>query len=266
MATNITFNGYSLQSSTIITSDIQHENLVQKKLNIQKFSDLEGGKFFRPAFDVKLITIKGTIVGTSASDLENTLDTFKKNLNYSEKNLDIEYAGGTRRYIATCSRMTFDRKYYTITNIDFELEFTVCNPPFGTNTDTTTLEQLAQTFSSASTSTGSIDGTPTWSGTFRPYPKIKITFNSCNGIRTVRFINNDEDGNWTGTYIDGYKFYDGDVLVIDTKEGSVEVNGVAIDFTMGFPRFSLANNRYSLKIIGNSYNVDLKIIYYPLWI
>lgn len=264
--TNITFNNFSLQSSSIITSGIQHEDLQQKSLNIQKFADIEGGRLIFPDFNVKTISLKGIIKGTSKADLEDKVDTFKKNINKSEKNLDIEYSTGTRRFICTCSKIAFDRSYYTIDVIPFEVDFTVSDPPFGTNLDTSTLENLGKTMTSASTTTGEIDGTPDFSGTFRPNPIIQITLNSCNGIRYVRFINQDEDGNTTGTYVDDYKWQDNDILVIDTKEGTVQVNGIDVDFTSGFPRFSLSNNRYSLLIAGNSYNVDLKIIYYPLWI
>ena len=263
---NITFNGYSLQSSSITTSSIQHENLAQKRLNIQKFADLEGGRMIKPEFDIKTKTIGGMIQGTSQSDLENNIDTFKKNLNYSEKNLDIEYGNGTRRYICTCSKISFDRKYYTIDAIDFELEFTVSDPPLGISLDTSTLESLGNTFSSATTATGEIDGFPVYGGTFRPNPIIKITFNSCNGIKFVRFLNTDENNVTTGTYIESYKWQDGDILIIDTKQGTVEVNGEVVDFFMGFPRFTLTNNEYTLFIAGKSYNVDLKIIYYSLWL
>lgn len=262
---NISFNGYDLQSSTVITSELQHENLSQKRLNIQKFSTMEGGRLIQPDFDIKIITLKGIIKGTSQANLEGLIDTFKKNINYTEKNLDIEYSGGTRRYIATCSKMLFDRKFYTVDMIDFELEFTISNPPFGTNIDTTTIEDLANTHSSVTTTTGTIDGTPDFAGTFRPNPIIKITLNTCNGIRKIYFCNTDEDEVLTNCYIENYKFYDGDIILINTTEGTVTVNGINIDFS-GFPKFSLLDNRYELKITGNSYNVDLKFIYYPLWL
>lgn len=263
---SVTFGSLSLQSSTIVTSEIQHENVVQKRLNVQKFADREGGRLIRPDFDVKLITVSGHIKGTSQSNLEDTLDTFKKNLNKSEQNLDVEYNGGTRRYVATCSRISFARRHYTIDYIEWEAEFTVSNPPLGKNVDTSTLEYLARTNTFASTLTGEHEGTPDYSGTFRPHPKVKITFTSANGIRRVVFRNTDENGFMTFTEIRGHKFYDGDVLIIDTDEGTVQVNGEDVDFSGGFPRFSLTNNRYLLKIIGKSYNADLKFVYYPLWL
>lgn len=262
----ITFNNYSLQSSTVITSEIQHENFVQKRLNIQKFAQKEGGRLVSPEFDVKTISMRGTIKGTSQSNLESTIDTFKKNLNASEKNLDIDYSGGTRRYIATCSKILIDRKRYTVDMVDFELEFMVNNPPFGTNLDTNTLEDLANTGSSAATVTGEIDGYADFSGTFRPNPIVKITFNSVTGVNNIRLLVTNGDGYLSGTYIENHKFYNGDVLIIDTKEGTVQINGTDVDFIVGFPRFTLNNNSYTLKVIGNSYNIDLKIIYYQLWL
>lgn len=263
---NVTFNSVSLQSSTIITGEIQHENIQQKRLNIQKFAYREGGNLIRPEFDVKTITLSGIIKGSSQSDLENAIDTLKKNLNVVDKNLDVEYANGTRRYIATCSKLSFDRKHYTVNIIDWKAEFTASNPPFGTSLDTSTIEDLSNTNTFAATLTGTHDGYADYSGTFRPFPTIKLTFSAVNGIREVRFENTNEDGLFSIIRIKDYKFYDGDVLTINTREGTVQVNGVDVDFIGGIPVFTLNNNSYRLKVIGKSYTVDLKVIYYSLWI
>lgn len=266
MAIALSFDGTSLQSSSIITGSIQHENISQKRLNIQKFADKEGGNLIRPDFDVKIITIEGVVKGSSQSNLESSVDNLKKLLNGQEKNLDIEYAGGTRRYIATCSRMEFKRYHYTIDVIDFQAEFSISNPPLGKAIDTATLSDLANTNSYAATATGEHDGYADYGGTFRPKPIIKITFTSANGIRKVIFRNTDGIGFLSATQILNHKFYDGDILLIDTNEGTVQVNGTDVEFSLGIPSFSLSNNVYRLKIVGKAYNVDLKFIYYKLWL
>jgi len=263
---SITFNNFSLQSSSVITSEIQHENVVQKRLNIQKFAEKEGGAFIRPDFDIKIITLKGIIKGTSQSDLETNIDSFKKNINSSQKNLDIEYLSGTRRYIATCSKMLFEREHYSIDVISWELEFMVCNPALGTNIDTSTLEALSNANTFAGTLTGEHDGYLDFSGTFRPNPIIKLTFNSCNGIQKLQFRNTNGDGLFSLIEIKNYKFENGDIILIDTGEGTVTVNGEEIEFSTGFPNFTVNNNTYTLRIVGISYNADLKVIYYPLWL
>jgi len=66
----VSFSGTSLQTGNIICSGIQHEDVAQKNLNVQKFALREGGKFTSVSFDVKRITLSGYIKGTSQADLE----------------------------------------------------------------------------------------------------------------------------------------------------------------------------------------------------
>lgn len=265
--TSITYNGTSLSSGTNIgVSDIQHENPTQKRLNIQRFALREGGRFVQADFDVKIITLSGYLKDTTAALLEQRIDNFKKLMNSNEKNLDIAYQGSTRRFICTPTRVTFSRKPYTINYIEWQVEFTVSNPPMGTNLDTTTIEDLSNTNTFAHTLTGQHDGYCDFSGTFRPRPIIQITFNTCNGIRFIRFTNTREDGFITRTTIRDQKFYNGDVVEIDIEAGEVRLNGDVIEYSEGLPSFSLSNNHYVLKVVGISYNVDVKTVYYPLWV
>lgn len=266
MATNITYDGYDLQTANIVVRDIEHESNSHKEINLQRFAEREGGKIFNVGFNVKIIRISGTLIGSSKADLEGKIDTLKKYLNKNEKNLDIDYSTGTRRYKATCSSVKFDRKYHSINTILFEAEFVVNDPPFGIGLDTTTLEDLGNTGSSATTVTLENIGTADFGGTIRPFPKIKITLTACNGIRHLVFSNTNEDGYYTRTVIEGQKFYNGDIVIIDTEEGIVTLNGNEIEYRDGMPKFSLANNRYNLEIIGLSYTIDIKIIYYDTWL
>lgn len=262
----ITFGGTSLQTGNIICSGIQHEDIGQKSLNIQKFALREGGKFVSANFDVKKITLTGHIKGTSQANLESRIDDFKKLLNKKEKDLDVEYNSGTRRYKATMTQLTFDRKHYTIDYINWEAVFTVSNPPLGKSIDTSTLEDLSNSASAATTTTGLVDGFADYSGTFRPRPIVKITFNTVNGFRRLDFNTTDEDGYLSRTRVQDQKLYNGDVITIDVERSEVALNGTPIDYIYGLPHFSLTGNVYDLKILAKAFNVDLKIIYTPFWL
>jgi len=264
---NITFDGASLQSSTISIRELSHENIGSKMLNVQKFADRGGGKLGHIGFDVKKIKVSGTIKATTRALLDSAIDDLKRLLNKREKNLDIEYTSGIRRYIATCSSLSFERNYYTIDAIDWEGEFTINDPAFGTDLDTTTLEFLGLSGSSGGgTLTLESSNIADYTGTIRPYPKVKITINSCLGISRINFENKDEDGFFSRTRLESIKFQDGDIIIIDTENGSVKHNGIDVEFYDGFPKFSLTHNSWTLKIIGESYNVDVKLIYYSLWL
>ena len=82
MRTNITFDSFDIQDATNYSvKEISHEGLLGKALNIQKFSIADGGRLTSVDFDVRTITIVGTIRGSSKSDLETKIDTFKKYTN-----------------------------------------------------------------------------------------------------------------------------------------------------------------------------------------
>lgn len=262
----VDFGGTSLQTGNVICSGIQHEDVAQKSLNIQKFGLREGGKFTSVSFDIKKITLSGHIKGTSQSDLEQRVDDFKKLLNKNEKNLDIEYRTGIRRYKATMTQLVFDRKFWNIDYLPWEATFTISNPPLGKSIDTSTIEDLANTASAAVTTTGLSEGFIDYTGTFRPRPIIKITFNTINGFRRLDFDNTNEDGYFSRTRVQGIKMYNGDIVTIDIERSEVAKNGTPVDFVYGFPDFTLTGNEYTLKVLAISYNVDLKIIYTPLWL
>lgn len=262
----VSFAGTSLQTSNIVCTGIQHENVAQKSINVQKFALREGGKFTSVSFDVKRITLAGYIKGSSQSDLEGRTDDFKKLLNRLEQDLDIEYRGGIRRFKATMTSLLFDRQHWNLDYLPWEATFTISNPPLGKSIDTSTIEDLANTASGAVTATGEYDGYADYTGTFRPRPIIKITFNSVNGFRQMDFENVDDDGYFNRTRIQGVKLYDGDVITIDIERSEVALNGTPVDFMFGFPHFTLTGNTYKLRIVAQDYNADLKIIYTPLWL
>ncbi len=266
--TNITYNNLSLQGANIITSEIQHEDASHIRLNFQKFGTGEGSNlgFWSTGFDVKRITLKGIIKGSSKSDLEDRVDDFKRSLQSYEKNLDIDYVNGSRRYVCSCSSIKFSRNFYTIDVMGWEAEFIVSNPPFGIDLDTSTLEYLGLTNTAVSTTTIETLEYPVFGGTVRPKPTVNLTINSCNGVRSIRFMNTRDDGYLTSTVINNHKFYDGDIITINTKDGEVQVNGTDVEFRDGLPNFSLNANKLNLRVVATSYNIDVKLIYYKYWI
>lgn len=263
---NISYGSLDLNDGTIVTTDIQHEDIANKSINIQRYAYREGGRVAQPDFDVKKIKITGFIKAASATALETAVDQMNKVINIPEQDLDIEYAGGTRRYVCSLSKKTMPRNFWNVDYIQWELEFTVSDPPFGKNIDTSTLELAAISASNPSTATMEYVKMPTFSGSYKPYPIIRATFTSVNGVQRIDLINTNSDGHLTLTTIQDYKFYDGDVLELDLNAGTVRVNGADIEFTNGFLDFSLDDNEFEVIVIGKAYNIDIKFVYYPLWL
>jgi len=164
------------------------------------------------------------------------------------------------------TQLVFDRKHWNIDFIPWEATFTVSNPPLGKSIDTSTIEDLSNTNTFASTATGEHDGYADFGGTFRPRPIIKITFTAINGFRRLDFDSTDENGYFSRTRVGDQKLYNGDIITIDSERSTVELNGTTVEYVYGLPHFTLSGNTYTLRILAISYNVDLKIIYTPFWL
>lgn len=138
MSTAITFDGNNLQTSVYTTSDIDgHDGLPQKNANAYALAHANKSVLPFVNYPARQITIKGNIKGTSISDAESKIDTFKSYFNKKEGNLDIGFAGGTRRFIATVIGLQVDRPQ-GLTTADYTIVFN-CTYPFGTNTSVSSL-------------------------------------------------------------------------------------------------------------------------------
>lgn len=266
MATAVLYNSYDLQTDYITTREIQQFEASKRNLNIQGFSALDGGKLVSAQFPPKTFVLKGMISGTSKADLEDRIDDLKKELlTPTEANLTIGYISGYRTFVCSCNSVNVDRKHYTIDAVDWEAEFVVSNPPHGKDSSYTTINFYGKTNTFATTTTGTHTGSHDWGGTVSPSAQIKVTFSGCSSVEKFKFVLTNADGFTTTTTITRH-FNSGDVLIIDNDEGTIKVNGTAVDFDGGFPRWTLDNNSYSVKITGRSYTVNVQFIYYKLWL
>lgn len=251
----ITYDGTSLQTANITSQTIQHESVDNKRQDIQLLGRADGGKIVSVSYNPKLIRVKGRITGSSRSDLEQRIESLKELVNRQQKNLDIGYAGGTRRFITSMSGFTMERMHFNLTYADWEMAFVVTNPPFGRAIDTSTAAYSIGT-------AGTYDGTILFSGNAAPLPKIKITVVSQSNMTALTFRNKE-----TGDMITIRRtFANSDIIIIDTLENTVTVNGVAADYEGFFPEFKATNNDFAVTPIGSNATLTLKIIYYPFYL
>lgn len=259
MARLITFDNSSLQSTTIKTQEAEHESIDGKDVNIQRFGNRDGGKIVNVVFPPKTITLNGVITGTSIDNLEANIDAFKEVLNRREKNLDIAYASGTRRFKASCKQLKIIRQHYHVTFAEWQAVFVITNPPFGTGLDTSSAE-----FTGVGTNFGTFYGTFTAQGTKAPMPTIRMNINGHSGMTKVQFTNTTTGGSITVEPVGG--FTAGDILLINTDDYTVTINGTAVDYTGSFPEFAQGDNDFKRVIWSTYHSVDLKIIYRPLYL
>ena len=224
----ISFNAVSLQDSTYQVQEIEHESVDHREINIQRLGNRAGGKFISDTFAPRIIRGRGPVAGSSIDDLEDKIDDLKELLNRKEKNLDIQYASGTRRFTASCNSFKIIRAHYHITFAPFEASFLIGNPPFGQSIDTSTAEFNGLTI-------GTTNSNFTASGSYKPMPIIKVIVNSETEMTQVAFTNTNTGQTITITQTSG--FTAADILLVNTDDYTVTLNGPAIDYTGYFPEF-----------------------------
>ncbi len=255
---SIEYNGNSLQTANIITQEIHHESIDGKQLDMQRLATRDGSKLLMASFRPRKIRLIGYIKGTSQANLESNIDDFKEVLNAMTKHLDIGYAGGTRRYTCDMARITLLRQHFNITFAEWEAEFICARIPFGKTLDTTSSEH---TITSVGTSALSFVAL----GSYRPKPRIIITFTEVAGITKIR-VRNITTGDWID--VDNNNEYaNNDQVIIDCDQYTVTLNDVAWDYTGFFPQFMPSGNDLRVSFSpGIHFKATVILVYYPLFL
>lgn len=241
----------------IITNLIEHTSIPDKDVELYAIADANGSAIPSINYPSKKIKIAGVIKGSSQADIDNRMDTFKGYFNGKNKNLDIAYAGSTRRYIATVNSMSITRGQKD-TSAAFSIEF-ICTNPFGLDTASTSI------INSAAYTSAILNSAPTIAGS-APYqlPVITITINSLTGTGDWIQISNNNNGQ--DMLIFGFGFQAGDVIVIDCSTRKVTLNGVPIDYNGVFLELEPGANSLTYTDGFTTRNVNIVAVYYKRWL
>ncbi|HMT18548.1 MAG TPA: phage tail family protein [Candidatus Saccharibacteria bacterium] len=256
MATAISFDSHDLQTSSIITSSIEHHDIPDLDMPVSKIAHANRSAINKRNFPMKKIVVKGTLESTSVSALDTLRDTFLGYFLNKEANLDIGYAGGTRRYTATVASINAPRPG-GLNYIEFTIVF-VCTDPFGRATSlTTALTATGRTLSSYTDNHTFVGTAPTL------LPVWTITINTVTAGANYLMVGNSTTGQRLA--IISETFVDDDVLVIDCYNKSVQLNGEDIDFLGAFPEFKPGAGTMTYSDNFSARNFDILVQYYPLY-
>lgn len=217
---------YNLQSSNFLTEHIGHNNEPDKDVNIIKLARSHGVISGGVKYSEKHIPLKGSIIGSSVSDVESRVDEFLRYVS-GDGTLDIGQGGSTRRYdvevgkiVVTETRALFER-YIT-------MEFITMG--WGYATSTTTL------VSGATFTSDNYNQSLTFTGSApEQWPIITLTLDSVTPdvLNTVTIANNA-----TGQSISISRLWAAtDEVVITTKLRRIAINGVVSDASGVVPYF-----------------------------
>jgi len=236
--------------------DLIIDSSTPNALNLLKLARKDGAKLISSNFEPKEITIGGMIKGTSVANLEANIDTFKQSTMVIGATLDLDYAGGFRRYIVDCSQCTITRQNFNITYAPFELKYIASDPPFAEEIDSVggsiTLNDL---YSFHAMTSGNYGANLTLLGTSKPKPNIKFTLDKPTNLGNISFKNLA-----TNTQMDIYTAWgSGDVLDINTALETVKKNTQDVEYEGVFPEFNLGSNEIQINLTSadslNQYQV-----------
>lgn len=258
----VTFDSNSLQNFNratkvgILTNFIDHVNIPDKDAAMFALANTNASVIPYVGFPSKKIRIRGSIGGSTSADLDSRIDTFKSYFYGKDKNLDIEYNGTTRRYIATANNVSVERQQLGFF-ATFTIEF-VCTQPFGRNTSATTaLSAAGRTLSGYTDSYTFLGSAPFL------LPLITITYSAVtDGASFVSFGNN---GNGQGITITDQTWVASDVLEIDVANKTVKKNGIEIDFLGAFPEFAPGAQNFSYSDGFTARTFGITVTYYQMW-
>jgi hypothetical protein len=248
--TTVQFNGYDINNVVDITERFEHNSSPSRSLALYKIARRDGEKLVSAFFARKEIIVTGFIQSTTTAGLETLIDTLKSNFQTISGYLDIEYAGGIRRYDALYSNLVINRDPDHLDWCPFSVTFIVPSGK-GYNIDATvsTYTITASPYSNYFVNLGGTDALPI----------LTLTVNSQSGLDSIAL----NSGSNTLTIARTYN--NSDVLVIDFNTWIVTVNGTAVDYTGSFPTWPIGYNVFTLTLTG-SFNISGSFSYHKLYL
>lgn len=251
MAASIKFDSTEIRDTTHIPRYVKHESTADRDVVSLPLAREDGEILILTRYGKKRIVLAGIITGANQAALEAAIDTFKELFSREEKNLDVDWNGGTMRFVATCVKHDFDRDYFHLNFCPWTAEFTVLS---GEGKDTTTTKAQDQHSLSISYPANSVTDTAAVTGSKAPRPTLKIESASWGtAIKGIEYKNTDtgerivvtRNYNWGNN---AYVQIDcSGKIITDNAGGTVVANG---KFFGVFPRFKVGTNNIKISCGG----------------
>lgn len=254
----VTFDSFSLQSTDYKTESILDSlhSLPPRTINAFPVSRTNKSIVTSTEYKSRRIQLVGFIDDTtSEASLQGKVDTLKQiaRIRKTDKNLDIEYAGGTRRFRATVESL--DIRKDVSSKYNYTINF-FCSVPFGYSTTQTTVTESGVTAATKSITTSITGSTVPFDST------ITIDVNTETDLTEIE-IENTENGD-TLTLTRAYTA--GDTIEISYETKQVLVNGTEFDYTGIIPEFNPGSNDWEVRSTSTAHNIDIELVYSPTYL
>jgi len=205
----------------------------------------------------RVITLAGTIHGSTQADLDDRIDTFKGYFAARYKNLDITYGSGTRRYVVMKANAVGIERQDKALFAKFSVEL-LCKP-FGSDTSATNiLNETAYTSATKSIS-------PTIGGS-APFQSPVFTFTLTTITGAGDYIQITNNLNSQEILIYGLGLANGDVLVIDCLNKEVTLNGDEVDYNGSFLELEPGASDITISDGFTTRSINMSGEYYKRWL
>lgn len=246
----LTFDGFDCNDGTnMIISTIKFNSGHRRDLDQFSIPRANGVRVSNLYEREKIISVYGIVKAATVTALETYIDTIKMNLRGKSKQLVTVWGGQTRLYEKATlinGDSIFDREFFHINMIPFRLEF-LCED---LSTDWDYEIWTAELTAAEETLVASGDGTS------EGKPVIICVFSAASGVTslTCEIDENEQTIGYSGAIAAG------DVLIFDSEQQIVTLNGADVDFVGYFPEMPLDTNTFRFTTNGSSrtYRVTVK--------
>ncbi len=247
---SVKYGSLDMQANGMTVTDSDVYSTPKKDVQTEKLAETDGSIIVKTTYESKIFTVNGYMQAADIPTLDALIDTVKAALNLEAQNFDIDYAGSTRRYVATADNIMISRPT-GMNTCTFSVEFT-CALPVGSDTTSSTL--LASTNVTVSPSSLAI----TVGGSYQAQPYITLTVVSIStGSNTMTITNGSNQRgvsitrNWSA----------GDVIEIDSLNQTLYVNNLVVLFTGQFPRWDVGAGTIQYLDTCTSRSVNITATY-----
>lgn len=251
------FNGVDLQAAVpgLQITGIDPEGLPEQEINIASIASSNQSALVSKYYKKRYINVHATIRCPRMDLLQASFDTLKSITRGNEKPLVIDQAGARRQYIASLEKLNIDEKqggYAT-----FVMPF-ICTYPFGSDvvlSNALSIDGISAAFRASYMTLG---------GTAPQRPIITVTINAVTGGTNSELSIGITETSQTITVSRTYTA--GDVLVINSENSMVTVNGTEVEFTG--PILELDPGAYTLTYHDTftTRDVDIRIDYHKRYL
>lgn len=249
---SVLFQGFSISSGAYRVVSTDAFSSPQRAVIAAELARDDGAVALFRKFKSRTIKLTGTITQDTISAYEAAVDALKQQLYSGVGYLDIDYAGGTRRFTGEMQNVIISQQSGEVSTGSFSAEL-FCAMPFAL--DKTSAVLVSQTITTASTSFA-----VSALGTYLALPVYTLTINS------ITPTNSSCDIVIGNPALEAYMtisrtWANGDTITIDTVKKQIFVNGTLIQGSGFWPFYQPGSGSLEYSDTATTRNISLSASY-----